>query len=42
MKTVSKLDINSLTLDQKLGMLEAGYLSKNVTKENKEYTCKIH
>ena len=37
MKTVTELNINELTLDQKLGMLEAGYLSPNTSEEDREY-----
>ena len=37
MKKIKKLNFNELTLDQKLGMLEAGYLSPNTSEEDREY-----
>ena len=37
MKNVTKLNINEMSLEQKLGMLEAGYISVNMSKDQEEY-----
>ena len=41
MKTIKKLDINELTLKQKLGMLDALFLSPIYSEEEKEYAFEL-
>ena len=41
MKIIKKLDINELTLTQKLGMLDALFLSPTYTEDEKEYAFEL-
>ena len=41
MKNLTKLNINEMSLDQKLGMLDAAYLSASMTDEQKEYIYEL-
>ena len=41
MKKLTMLNINDMSIDQKLGMLDAAYLSQSMTSEQKDYIFEL-